>query len=527
MKNNIPLLSIRIRVNDTESLAAWRKCFRSIKANRLCCNEIWFSTGIGAPEIGWHERNVAVISRAVEDVKSLGIIPSLQFQGTLGHGDQLASPDLFGAKNWKGWTDWRGTEALYCSCPRQKGFHEYLRKVSLLYAKVGFSSLWIDDDLRITNHYPADNSQGNVGCWCDTCLEEFGKSMGRIWTRERLKEEMASNDELAAKWRVFSVSGLSMVAQTISRAFCSVSPMTAMGLQHASGEGSVDQVKAVLDVLHKESRQSVGLRPGGAAYYDENPNEAIQKSIQSGNFRKMIGSPGHIGRYVAEIESWPRSYYSKSPRGVLAEGWTALMYGMNGISCFITNGAVEDYSLYGRTFWRTLSRASAALSGYANAISGAKAVGVGAPQMSSWGVRRCAIPVVTGDGMSIGMLTPEEANLSASTMSSSEVQKLRNEIDARSGGLPAVVKSPFLGLFQIHAEKGGSLRCLSLMNLTISEQGPVKLLLRGVPSSWNSAIWHEMCKKPRRLEIEKKAGDAWVTIPKIGAWNGGYLAGAE
>lgn len=44
------------------------------------------------------------------------------------------------------------------------------------------------------------------------------------------------------------------------------------------------------------------------------------------------------------------TYYSRSPQGVLVEGFTALMYGMNAVSFFVSNGTKEDPEQYGRTF---------------------------------------------------------------------------------------------------------------------------------------------------------------------------------
>ena len=66
------------------------------------------------------------------------------------------------------------------------------------------------------------------------------------------------------------------------------------------------------------------------------------------------------------------------------------------------------------------------------------------------------------------------------------------------------------------------------MNLRIGEQGPVRILLRGVPSSWNgAAVWREMRREPVTLNIEQAGGATYVTVPSVGAWNGGYLSGAE
>ena len=96
-----------------------------------------------------------------------------------------------------------------------------------------------------------------------------------------------------------------------------------------------------------------------------------------------------------------------------------------------------------------------------------------------------------------------------------------------AGGLQAVVKSPFMGLMQVHVDKNGALRSVALMNLRITEQGPVRILLRGIPQTWKGAVWNEMRHEPVRFELEQTGGETYVTIPSVGAWNAGYLCGVE
>ena len=71
------------------------------------------------------------------------------------------------------------------------------------------------------------------------------------------------------------------------------------------------------------------------------------------------------------------------------------------------------------------------------------------------------------------------------------------------------------------------LRNVALMNLRIAEQGPVRVLLRGVPPTWKGVVWNEMRREPVMFELERTADGTYVTIPSVSAWNGGYLSGAE
>ena len=50
-------------------------------------------------------------------------------------------------------------------------------------------------------------------------------------------------------------------------------------------------------------------------------------------------------------------------------------------------------------------------------------------------------------------------------------------------------------------------------------------LLRNLPPSWKCVVWNEMCRAPVKLEFERIGCETYVTIPLVGAWNGGYMTG--
>ncbi|MBQ8126152.1 MAG: hypothetical protein IJ173_09810 [Kiritimatiellae bacterium] len=515
-----------MRANDTDTKEVWKTNFKAIAENPGCCDEIWFSTGTGAPTLDWHRARAEVLAEAVKDVRAAGIAPSLQFQATIGHDDCVGTPEMFARKTWTGWTDWKGVEDRYCNCPRQTAFLAYLRDVSAIYARLGFAALWIDDDLRIAYHRPADSSGRRSGCFCRTCIAAFNAETGGKWTRETLAGAVLTDDAVCARWRRFSIQSLVHVARAVGEVFHALSPDTRMGLQCASGPEVDDQALAVLQTLHDVTGRPVGCRPGGGSYYDDDPNIVVLKSINAAALRGRIGNPGYIDVWTPEIESWPRTYYARSAQGVLAEGFAALMYGYNSVSFFVSNGAMEETALYGRTMWRPLAEASRVLRGYARVTDGCEPVGFTLPVEKKIGVRSLAIPVISGLGRSAGALTKEEAGKNANLLTSADVQSFREALDARAGGLPAVVKSPFRGLMQVHVDKAGRLRSVALLNLRISEQGPVRILLRGVPPTWKGVVWHEMRREPVKLALERTGGETYATIPSVGAWNGGYLSGA-
>ena len=106
---------------------------------------------------------------------------------------------------------------------------------------------------------------------------------------------------------------------------------------------------------------------------------------------------------------------------------------------------------------------------------------------------------------------------------SREVQELRSRIDARCGGIPAMLTSPFYGLMLPHVDERGKLRAVALVNERIDVQRNVRVALRNLPDGVSSVVWHELRRPDIRLNISRKGGEGVVEIPEIGAWNAGFI----
>ena len=89
---------------------------------------------------------------------------------------------------------------------------------------------------------------------------------------------------------------------------------------------------------------------------------------------------------------------------------------------------------------------------------------------------------------------------------------------------PVVCCSPFVGLVVPRIDALGRLRTLGLLNVRIDSQGPVRLRFSRLPKSVRDVVWYEMKGEPVHLGVEREAGEAYVTIPKLGAWNAGFLS---
>ena len=521
-----PVMMLRLRMPNTVTEENWTTLLSGIRANPLCCEEIWFSTGTGVPDLDVHRKHVERLLRAKEDLKELGIGSSVQIQMTIGHGDDLGGLEAFSAKTWTGWTGSTGVEAQWCNCPRQPEFLAYLREMTRLYASVKPRVMWIDDDLRYDNHYPATVGS-RIGCWCEQCIADFSEREGRTWTRASLDKAMAADPALEKRWEAFSLESLEQIARAIAEETKAVSPQTRMGYQKTFSDRDTTVVRTILRTLAEVSGHKVSYRAGGGAYYDKwHPAEQIIKSMDAARYRRVLGCGDIVESWCPEIETWPRHYGSRSAQSVLLEAFTALAYGMDAVSMFVLDNGEEPIDVQCRQMLSPLHEGAPVLTGYARANKGTLAAGYGADVKSAglFAFGMLGIPVLPGPGKSLGTL--DEAELRGVNLysePSSVIQAFRDRLDSRAAA-PVKCLSPFVGLVIPRIDAEGRLRTLGLVNARIDAQGPVRFSLPSLSNDSKSALWHELRKEPVSLRIERDAdGGAFVELPSIAAWNAGFL----
>ena len=82
-----PFSAIRLRKPQTDSPKVWQATVEQFRKYRAGVDEVWFSTGICFPKMDEHRANAQRLATASEDLRRIGILPSLQIQSTIGHGD--------------------------------------------------------------------------------------------------------------------------------------------------------------------------------------------------------------------------------------------------------------------------------------------------------------------------------------------------------------------------------------------------------------------------------------------------------
>ena len=525
-----PLMMIRLRGPNTADDAQWAKTFKALRENRGACDDVWFSTGIGFPKIEWHAAHAKRLVRYADDLRSVGIVPSLQFQATLGHSDEITLLEGVDGKTWGGFTGRGGIEGKACNCPRQPGFLAYVREMARLYASFKPSVVWIDDDLRIAGHAPASPwgkvPEGWIGCWCPTCLAAFNAETGGKWTRETLDAAMKRDTALFDRWEKFSFAGIAEVARVIAEETHKVSPETRLAYQHGGYRN--DSQLAVYRAMHEATGLPVGARPGGGAYFDYNPNDQMVKAFGAAHQRSCLGNPEWIEAWCPEIETCPRAFASRTAQGLLNEAFVNLAYGMNCLSFLIMSTRHETDEWYSENLLAPLAAEKPCLEAYRRHNAGALPAGLAdATKATPEALYRFAlagVPVLPGPGKAYGEVTDADLNFSISQMSSSALLELRRTMDARVGGrMPVLVETPTVGLVVPRVTADGALRSVALVNARIDTQKPVALRLRGVPSGVETATWWAVHADPVVLPLTRAGGEATIRIPALTAWNCGWL----
>ena len=642
----IPFSAIRLRKPHTDREEVWNGLREQFAKHRAGVDEVWFSTGISFPKMEEHRAAAQRLAKAADDLRKIGILPSLQIQATIGHGDSFLRYADNSGMTWQGFTSANGSVAKGCNCFRAPGFLAYMKEMATLYAAAMRPySAWIDDDIRIVNH-----GGPGWGCHCEYCLGKFAEKEGKKRTRKQLVEEMKTDAALAARWRAFAFEGEAELVRVIAEAVHAASPETRM-CQQQPGR-CFPEHRLLYEAHHAATGLPVGMRPGAGAYFDSDPRDQIEKAYTLALQIDTIGPLPFIDRICPEIESCPRSFACRTGQGVLLEALEALSQGMNSISALVMDAGFETPEWYGDEILAPLARNAAMMKRYVALNEGAVRCGygfAGDPPVQLLtgslplkpllrGARSDLARIVTttaakeavaagkdavarllaedllidgaaaealfkaGYGAEIGIagLVPANGNLrerflpvpvnegfkaretpvsgqtlflkpapgavaiseyysdanneplnlpgyaavmfetkegrrrvvfgthaftaGLSKASGDRVMQLHRLCDwASHGKSPVLLETPTRSFVQPRVRRDGTLAAVVFVNTSIGETWPVRLRLRGVPAGAKSAVWSALGADDIPLEVVRDGADALVTLPKVPAWNGGYV----
>lgn len=539
----------------------WERLFPALRDNRPAFDEFWFSTGCSFPKIEWHEESARRCAKCAEDLRGIGMVPSIEMQTILGHNDTI--PEQNGENTGATWVkrvEWNGTTAKYCPCPRDPVMQAYFKKVAVLHAAWHPGIIYVDDDFCVkprckTASDPYFNGMRGYGCFCPRCLNEFSKYEGHEWTRGSLIEAMRAEKEregdqhhswldpdygetgINRKWLDFQLLGLADFARELAAAVHAVSPETRMGYQF--GRGHVEIAQA----LAEGSIHPIRIRPGAGSYYDTYPRDQIIKAYQLSLSSRFMGEHDFIEARCPEIESCPRTVFCRTPQGVILEAFENIAFGMDFLSMFVANWrANESVDYYHKRLFPRIAKARPFLEKYRDANRGAKPCGFTIPgDVPDILVSERGLPIVTAErGIELGKLPPlsevsingsgsgwggSQESRAAQIMSGPDWRKWIARADEVScARLPVVMSEPAMAFVVANVTDNMELRTVAFVNASIDRQEPQVIKLRGVPEKISQVKWHIPECDSMELKLCRLAGgDAETTLPEMGAWQCGYI----
>lgn len=323
-------ISMRLGDFQHKDEASFTKALELFERHPAVVDDIWFSSDYGFPDLETIEKNSRAMAAAAKRARDAGIGASLQISNTIGHGDYNRACSFNGI-HWQKTVGHDGVVTDYGNCPRDPDFLDYIRRSTQRYASWRPDAVWIDDDLRMNSHHPAD-----WACFCPRCIAGFSARTGREWERGELVRAINDPDDASVRqaWTEYNCDGLLSLMAAIVEAVQSVSPETRIGLQHATPEwvsySGFDFFPKVASLVQRMTGRKMLSRPGGGYYTDHAPMGMVDKALGI-NF--SIGRFGDtVEDFRPEIESFHHTIFNKTPRGLAVESTLDLAYGCNALS---------------------------------------------------------------------------------------------------------------------------------------------------------------------------------------------------
>jgi len=537
----VPFCALRFGYRFTQP-DKWPKMRAALEKNCPAFDEVWFSTGVSFPPLAWHEEHARQCANAADDLRKLGIVPSIEIQTIIGHSDNIIGAGDCSGQDWRTMVSADGLAAKHLSCPGDPKLVAYFVRVAELHAAWKPGSVWVDDDLSYRNRAPVLNSGNRLaGCFCDACIDGFSRAEGKTWERAALARAVRSDAAMRKRWDDYSCGVMGELTRAIATAVHRVSPETVMGYQYGG-----PLYAAIPRGLYVGSGHPVRLRPGAGAYWDTDPYDQLNKAYCLQSMLDGFRGEKWIGACCPEIETCPRTFACRTAQGLILEAFENLTLGMDFISMFAADARTDETTdFYADGLFPRLAEAHAFLQGYHAANDRTRPCGFTVPEGCPAKLVACrGVPIVGATGRSLGSL-PDVASISVRMAGSGEVDVRSPDYQTRvmqivssasltnfyalcdraaGGKMPIVFESAVRAFAIPRVRDDWTLATVAIVNASIDRQDPVTVRLRGVPTDAKTAVWREPETEGVAITLVRDGADVRVRLPRIGAWACGYLS---
>ena len=281
----------------------------------------------GVPTLQWLKDYQRILFAIRTELERIDVVYSLNPWQTLGHGYALQEVRAsFPQMNIMVAHD--GTPCPEHPCPLSRAWREHLIALWRIYAETGPAVLWVEDDIRMFQHGPAD-----YGCFCDEHLKEFGRRVGETVTRGELVKRILQS----GKPHLFRKAYLDLLGETIvkvvgelEQAVHAISPETKMGLMSSGPNWHCLEGRRwrELAAALKGSNTLVSRPPLG--YYYEEHLRGLCGSASAIKLTRRVLPEGTIEQ--GEVENWPFNRCNKSIAMTSVQSAICFSHGCDGVT---------------------------------------------------------------------------------------------------------------------------------------------------------------------------------------------------
>lgn len=346
--NAVPLIAFRIGTPLWLTDDRFQALLDFFSRQAGAVDELAFFTSATHPPLPLDEmeRRAERLSKILPLVRQRGMGAGINVLATMGHHEENLPYSL--QAPWQHVRDSQGRESLGAYCPAQTELIEYARRVHTAMAKANPDFLWIDDDVRLQGHKPA-----NFVCFCDRCVRQFSIETGLAFTREKLVAafDAGTLEErlgLRRQWLEHNRALIDDLFRNIEAVVHQVKPGLPLGFMTGDRFYEGYDFERWAKTLAGPGGAPVRWRPGGGFYSDEALLGLVDKANAMG--RQVAALPPRIAIIQSELENFPYQRLRKSEQTTVVEAAAHMAAGTTGTAFNVLTMSKDPLDEYAPLF---------------------------------------------------------------------------------------------------------------------------------------------------------------------------------
>jgi hypothetical protein len=279
------------------------------------------------PSFEWLNDYQKILFAIRDELTDIGVVYSLNPNVTLGHGDR--GRNLKVSHPGVGFlVGHDGKECTDCACPLSEGWRKYIAKQWRIYAETKPSVIWVEDDIRLFNHFPV-----TYGCFCENHLAGFSSRIGETVTREKLVTALLAPGKphpLRAQWLDFIGESMVDVAGILENAVHSVSSGTHLGLMSSGPQNHCVEGRRWQDFSAALAGGKTLLSRPPLGSYQEAGLLPLAYTARSIQLTRHVLPEKTVE--MTEVENYPYTQYHKSAAFTFFQTVVSVALGCDGVT---------------------------------------------------------------------------------------------------------------------------------------------------------------------------------------------------